>query len=52
MEKNGISKRPAKITDDGRALFLETHNIDSSKDTKTDQLNPSGSLGLNLEGEG
>jgi beta-lactamase class A len=52
MEKNGISKRPAKITDDGRALFFETHNIDSSKDTKTDQLNPSGSLGLNLEGEG
>jgi beta-lactamase class A len=52
MEKNGISKRPAKITDDGRALFFETHNIDSSKDTKTDQLNPSGSLGLDLEGEG
>ncbi len=52
MEKKGISKRPAKITDDGRALFFETHNIDSSKDTKTDQLNPSGSLGLDLEGEG
>ena len=52
MEKNGISERPAKITYDGQALFFETHNIDSSKDTKTDQLNPNGSLGLELEGEG
>tara|TARA_B100000989_G_scaffold297407_1_gene283098 strand:+ start:748 stop:2658 length:1911 start_codon:yes stop_codon:yes gene_type:complete len=52
MKKNGLSVRPAKITDDGRALFFETHNIDSSKDTKTNELNPSGSLGLDLEGEG
>lgn len=52
MKKNGLLIRPAKITNDGRALFFKTHNIDSSKDTKTNQLNPNGSLGLDLEGEG
>lgn len=52
MEKNRLTKRPAKITDDGRALYFETHNINSSRDTKTSALNIGGDLGLNLEGEG
>lgn len=52
MEKNRLTKRPAKITDDGRALYFETHNINSSRDTKTNALNIGGDLGLNLEGEG
>ena len=52
MEKNKLTKRPAKITDDGRALYFETHNIKSSRDTKTNALNIGGDLGLSLEGEG
>ena len=52
MEKNKLTKRPAKITDDGRALYFETHNTNSSRDTKTNALNIGGDLGLNLEGEG
>jgi hypothetical protein len=52
MQKNRLTKRPAKITDDGRALYFETHNINSSRDTKTNALNIGGDLGLNLEGEG
>ena len=52
MNENKLKVRPAKITKDGRALFFETHNIDSSRDTKTNELNSGGDLNLNLEGEG
>ncbi|WP_165453930.1 S8 family serine peptidase [Hyunsoonleella flava] len=36
---------------DGKPMYRTTHNINSAKATKTDQLYPGGGLGLNLEGE-
>ena len=52
MNENQLKVRPARITDDGTALFFETHNIDSSRDTKTKELNTGGDLNLDLDGEG
>lgn len=35
---------------DGNPIYRITHNVNSAKATKTDRLQPGGSLGLNLEG--
>lgn len=49
--ENGRASVLTKISEQGTPLYTTTSNVGSAKTSRTDRLQPGGSLGLNLTGE-
>lgn len=49
--ENGNTSVLTKVSEQGTPLYTTTSNVGSAKTSRTDRLQPGGSLGLNLTGE-
>lgn len=49
--ENGSLMEVQRLLADGTLLYYQTQNIDAAKSTRTNHVNPGGSLGLDLAGE-